>query len=282
MSTITGCVEMITPESAKAMIKNSHITNRKLTGQQMAFANDMRAGKWRLNGEPIVIDENGNVRDGYHRLQAVISADIPVEFYVIRGIPENEATIYDRGSARTETQSFIMEGKDQRLYNAKNVSIAKLIISMKYKNTRMTRSRAILEDVLDNNKNTFEAIRTVISCNKSKSAATINSTTSPFGAAYFYAYGNGVPIEKIKLFADIVYNGVSTSDTQISAQALRNDLLSGKIGMYAGEQQKRLLCRYVQMALEDFNNGRKANRIWSYTRYANRNVWSDSENINVK
>ena len=87
---------MITPESAKVMIENSHIVNRKLTGQQMAFANDMRAGKWRLNGEPIVIDENGNVRDGYHRLQAVISADIPVEFYVIRGIPENEVIHHGR------------------------------------------------------------------------------------------------------------------------------------------------------------------------------------------
>lgn len=51
------------------------------------YAADMRAGKWALNGEAILFDEDGNLIDGQHRLWAVMKAGIPVHMMITTGVP---------------------------------------------------------------------------------------------------------------------------------------------------------------------------------------------------
>ena len=53
-----------------------------------AFARDMRAGEWTLNGETIKFDVQGRLVDGQHRLWAVVQADVTVEMDVARDVPE--------------------------------------------------------------------------------------------------------------------------------------------------------------------------------------------------
>ena len=67
------------------------------------YAEDMKAGKWVLNGEPIVFDQNGKLKDGQHRLMAVTIADAVVPFLVVRGV-ENDVNIFDFGSNRNIRQ----------------------------------------------------------------------------------------------------------------------------------------------------------------------------------
>lgn len=58
------------------------------------YARDMRAGKWRRNGETIKIAWDGTVPDGQHRLYGCMEAKVPFWCLVVTGVdPEAQDTI---------------------------------------------------------------------------------------------------------------------------------------------------------------------------------------------
>lgn len=103
---ITSTVEHITPTIArKYLAMNSNNPRRLNKNTAASYAEDMKAGKWELNGEAIVFDEEGNLRNGQHRLLAVIKADIGVDFLVVRGIAK-DTNIYDMQMKRSISQEL--------------------------------------------------------------------------------------------------------------------------------------------------------------------------------
>lgn len=83
---ITAEVLDITPEiAARLLQKNPH--NRKITsGGVKKWAESMMAQRWKV-AQPILIDRNGNLLDGQHRLTAVIKTGMTIKMLVIRGWP---------------------------------------------------------------------------------------------------------------------------------------------------------------------------------------------------
>lgn len=79
---------MISPEVAKKYLAVNGENPRKLINKNVVhqYAIDMATGNWVLNGEPLVFDSNGNLKNGQHRLTAVIQADVTVPMMVIRGV----------------------------------------------------------------------------------------------------------------------------------------------------------------------------------------------------
>lgn len=58
------------------------------------YARDMKAGKWRKNGETIKIAWDGTIPDGQHRLYACMEAKVPFWCLVVTGVdPEAQDTI---------------------------------------------------------------------------------------------------------------------------------------------------------------------------------------------
>lgn len=112
-------VEKITPRLAEEYLMSNRENYRKISRATVRrYAEDMKAGRWELNGEAIVFDKNGLLKNGQHRLAAIIMAGIPVEMTVIRGVNEN-VNAYDIGSIRTATQ----------ISNAKGIDTTKSILS---------------------------------------------------------------------------------------------------------------------------------------------------------
>jgi hypothetical protein len=52
------------------------------------YAQTMRDGEWKA-GSILIFSENYKIIDGYYRLAAVAQSGVPVEFYLVRGVPEN-------------------------------------------------------------------------------------------------------------------------------------------------------------------------------------------------
>ena len=84
----------VTPEMATKLLEGNG-RNRPLSdGHMKRLANQIRAGKWRFNGDAIKIASTGDVLDGQHRLWAVIEANTPIETLIVYDIePEAFATI---------------------------------------------------------------------------------------------------------------------------------------------------------------------------------------------
>ena len=96
--------EKVTPELAAHYLKRNVDNYRKISkAKANLYAEEMKAGKWQLNGEAIVFDSTGRLKNGQHRLAAILIAKVPVDMTIIEGV-DDDVTIYDNGMARSTKQ----------------------------------------------------------------------------------------------------------------------------------------------------------------------------------
>lgn len=90
------------PARAEQLLKTYHVDYRKYRETYAeGLARDMMSGCWNFDGSPIRIDEEGNLFDGQHRLNAVIMSQTTQEFLMVVGLPKNAYDTTDTGLART-------------------------------------------------------------------------------------------------------------------------------------------------------------------------------------
>lgn len=64
------------------------------------YAADMKAGKWRLTGQPIIFDSENHLIDGQHRLWAVVQSRTEVPMLVVYGVDPDAIHSIDVGRSR--------------------------------------------------------------------------------------------------------------------------------------------------------------------------------------
>ena len=85
--------------------------NRKIKKNSLNFyKNQMKNGTWKENGEPIIIDKNGVIKDGQHRLMAVVETGYAYRVPVISGIAPDVMDTIDTGVNRTASDVLELEG----------------------------------------------------------------------------------------------------------------------------------------------------------------------------
>jgi hypothetical protein len=132
-------VVTITPALATIILRRNP-DNRGIDKVKLAeIRSDLETGAWALNGESIVIDKNGFLNDGQHRLMAVRDSLVPMRSIVVFGVPRNTRQTVDQGKARTIADYLEMSGKpeDARVVAA----IARMILFFKETSTVDTRRR---------------------------------------------------------------------------------------------------------------------------------------------
>lgn len=87
--------ETITPEIAAKWVENVHPEQRKLRRDTRVvdLALIMEKGQWGLSSDAIVLDEQGRVINGQHRLHAVVLVGKPIQGFVLR---TNDPDIFHR------------------------------------------------------------------------------------------------------------------------------------------------------------------------------------------
>ena len=108
--------ELITPDMARQYLeRNSNI--RPINRRHVAFlAKMMSAGTWnQLIGTPITFDREGRLRNGQHRLHAIIQSKSPVAIAVWRDTAESIIELMDYGQKNRETHLNVtlVEGRDK-------------------------------------------------------------------------------------------------------------------------------------------------------------------------
>lgn len=109
---IAAKVETITPKIAVELLnRNPH--NRNLRqGRVKELAEEIKNGTFALNGETVIIDWNGDICNGQHRLHGVVLANRSIETVVVRGVdPDTKSTI-DTGSPRSLADVLTMSGEN--------------------------------------------------------------------------------------------------------------------------------------------------------------------------
>lgn len=110
MPTVTSSPVLVTPSMASAYLA-SNTRNRPLRKSRIErYASDMAAGRWQMNGETIIISDEGNLLNGQHRLEALVKAGVPVWMMVTTGVPETAFSTMDAGLTRTAGDVLGMKG----------------------------------------------------------------------------------------------------------------------------------------------------------------------------
>lgn len=111
---IKSSVETVTPQVADKILTDSkdQVKNRNVADCHVEWLSDqMKAGKWRTNGEPIILDDEGFLLDGQHRLYAVVMSGATIETVVTRGVDRSTFATIDTGSARTTGNVMSIAGE---------------------------------------------------------------------------------------------------------------------------------------------------------------------------
>ena len=122
---IVDRTELITPEIAREMLKKNQ-RNRPINWTKVdEYAAIMKAGKWELHAQGIILDTEDNILTGQKRLWAVVHAGVNVYFRVSRGNPPAVARLLDRGTPQTARD--LASRDTERKHSPMESSIARAI-----------------------------------------------------------------------------------------------------------------------------------------------------------
>lgn len=108
---LTVQILWVTPEMALDWLTRNGTSQRKIKKNHLAsLVEDLNAGRWRLNGEPIILDDQDQLINGQHRLNASIETGVPILTLVVRGLPAEVYTTMDITSKRTSADTLKTSG----------------------------------------------------------------------------------------------------------------------------------------------------------------------------
>lgn len=249
---ITSSVEKISPILAQAYLDKNCINRNPSIKRVNTYARDMENGNWKLNGETIIFDEDGKLINGQHRLMAVIQANVPVDFLVVRGV-QRDATLQDRGRNRSAIDAMLMNGFDRDLANNTTVALVRLHFAFaSNKNVKnMQLSDSEIEQFLLEHE---YIIRRVFEYThkKRRNVDLFNICSGVICLPCIYAISNGESFEDVFSFIDILKTGVPTSLNQSAAIVCRNDIISNAISTKGGAQDRMRTVLQIEKAIYDF------------------------------
>ena len=215
---MTMTYEFITPEEAANLLETNNDENRKISkGTVQAYATDILSGNWDESvGVAISIDENGVLRDGQHRLAAIVQAGIGIHTWVCRNVSKDG--IYDNNRKRSNSdQITIMRADFDNVYKStRYISVARALI------THFARRTVTPKEIISFTEKHKEDLDSFF--------LNVSQTTVPkisiavVHLALFMAYMDGVDISDIIDFYEVLCTGMSTRAEEFPIIAYRNYL----------------------------------------------------------
>lgn len=113
-------IEMITPDMAQAWLERGGSNRKPSERAILKLVHAIQTGEWDLTGETIKLDKDGRVRDGQHRLNAIIRSGMSIPCIVVRGVKESAFDKIDTGKSRSMADVLSIHGHE----NAKALATA--------------------------------------------------------------------------------------------------------------------------------------------------------------
>ena len=123
-------IMVITPEIASKflLMRDDNHKNRKIDKRAVStLARDMAAGRWRLTHQGIAFDSDGFLRDGQHRLNAVVESGCSVPMMVTFGLQNSSYEGIDIGRKRDTKDIFALSDNYKDDVLLKNPSVLSMV-----------------------------------------------------------------------------------------------------------------------------------------------------------
>ena len=103
--------ETVTPKKASKWLQQNERNRPCSIHRAKVYAQAIKDGVWKLNGETIKFNCNGDLIDGQHRLHAVVMAGQAVESYILTGLPADAFDTIDGGRKRSNADRLARRGE---------------------------------------------------------------------------------------------------------------------------------------------------------------------------
>lgn len=111
MGTVKSETVLMTPERALHLL-SKNISNRKVSSLLVdRYARDMTLGDWQQNGSSIVVNGDGTLLDGQHRLLACVKSGSSFTTVLTSGVPAEAMVTLDTGRPRKLSDVLTMRGE---------------------------------------------------------------------------------------------------------------------------------------------------------------------------
>lgn len=244
---ITANIETITPGIAKKYLEANTQNYRNLNRSRMlCYASEMSAGCWQINGEPIIFDEEGTLKDGQHRLAAILYSGETLPIMVVRGVPKG-ANAYDIGASRSQTQIAHAEGVpvDTSLLGAVNILVC-----------RQKAISAPKTVAIDYVRNHFELLNEAYSIARTGTNHAIGKKSSIIIAIYVFRRLEMFSKDDLKTY----FNIFNTSNPAGYTRELSPVFVAIKQILSLtknGRQQQIMQSEIITLSMQDFVNGQQ-------------------------
>lgn len=102
----------ITPKEAALWLDTKNAHNRPISLSTVErYTQEIKAGRWKNNGQSIVFGKSGNLLNGQHRLKAIVAANKSIESLVVWGVEDNTFDTIDDGNKRSLADVFAIGGE---------------------------------------------------------------------------------------------------------------------------------------------------------------------------
>lgn len=218
------CVANITPQKA-VKILSGNTNNRNLRQNRInVYSSEMTTGNWKSNGVPIVIGNDGELKDGQHRLQACIKSGKTMKNTLIVYLPKTQANCYDIGATRSAKDVAKFAGLGDVPYYTNLNMFAAVRLAISGKANGRGYSKIILVKEMQKHPQACEFVYSKIFMNTSAQRNKLRK--SGIAAAVFNAYISGYPYEKLERFCAVLSHGMIKDETEAPIIKLRDICLS--------------------------------------------------------
>jgi hypothetical protein len=257
MNNQTWTLEKITPEMAKKYLTRNMVNRPISSGTVRSYADDMINGRWDINTTAcIAFNDKGDLKDGQHRLTAIILAGIPVLMWVCRGVGDH--VVFDSGRNRKISDYMHIEHPDLDpvFHNNIALSMIKYLILHQKPNQKYIRSRTSpheTESFIFEHKEDLDKFFGGFNFTKKAKLSVTCIVLS-----MYMAYMGGVEMEELSHFFSVLISGMGEGSKDYPIIAYRNYLLDRDSTVPATDIE----IRKCQGAIKKYLSGSGLKRIY--------------------
>lgn len=105
-------VTIISPKEAALWLDTKNAHNRPISQSTVErYTQEIKAGRWKLNGQSVCFGKSGNLMNGQHRLKAIVAANKSIETLVVWGVDDSAFDTIDDGNKRSLGDVFAVSGE---------------------------------------------------------------------------------------------------------------------------------------------------------------------------
>ena len=220
-------VQDITPKKARELLAFNDNNRTLRTKRVKVYASDMIAGNWKNNGVPIIVGDDGQLRDGQHRLKACVQSNKTLKNTIIVYLPNNQANCYDIGAARTVADIAKLGGYNSDPFYNNTTTCAAMKYAIEGRAVEFGYSKIKILNEMSKHSDccrfVYNKLYTVCSIPQKYKLR----NASLFGAV-INAHLNGCDIEQLERFCQVIISGVAKEDWEAPIIKIRDILLTSK------------------------------------------------------